>query len=69
MEKINVKINGNEIELKNSSTLSEMLLERNVTGTMFVVEQNMEIVQKEDYSNTKINENDVFEIVGFFGGG
>ena len=69
MNMIKVKINGKDIELKNSSNVAEMLLERNVTGSMFVVEKNMEIVQKENYSQTPIIENDSFEIVGFFGGG
>ena len=66
---IRVKINGNDIELENSSTISEMLEERNVVGKMFVVEKNREIIQKEQYFVTKVKENDVFEIVGFFGGG
>lgn len=68
MVTINVKINGKDIELQNSSTIAEMLQERNVTGTMFVVEKNLEIVPKENYDN-KIAENDSFEIVGFYGGG
>jgi len=66
---IKVKINGNDIELINVSTVSDMLEERNVVGKMFVVEKNKEIIQKEQYSVTKVNENDIFEIVGFFGGG
>lgn len=66
--KIKVRINGKDIELENSSTIAEMLQERNVTGTMFVVEKNLEIVSKDKY-HTDIEENDSFEIVGFFGGG
>lgn len=66
---MNVKINGNDIELLNSSNVAEMLEERNVVGKMFVVEKNMEIIQKDKYSETKVEDDDVFEIVGFFGGG
>lgn len=69
MTKIKVIINGNEIELENSSTISEMLEERNVVGKMFVVEKNREIIQKEQYFETKVADDDVIEIVGFFGGG
>lgn len=69
MSKINVKINGNDIELKTSSTVEQMLQERNVTGTMFVVEKNLEIVSKEKYAETEVKSGDSFEIVGFFGGG
>ena len=67
--KMNVKINGKDIGLENSTTVAQMLEERNVTGTMFVVEKNLQIVPKESYSETSVQENDSFEIVGFFGGG
>ena len=66
---MNVIINGKNITLENSSTIAEMIAERRVSGTMFVVEKNRKIVQKEDYAKTPIQENDSFEIVGFFGGG
>lgn len=67
--KIQVKINGKDIELENASNVEEMLIERSVTGTMFVVEKNLEIVPKENYSTAHVKEGDSFEIVGFFGGG
>lgn len=66
---MNVKINGKDIELQNSSTIAQMLEEREVSGKMFVVEQNLKIIQKEEYQTTQIKENDIIEIVGFFGGG
>lgn len=69
MNKLNVKINGKDIELKNSLTVEQMLSERGVTGKMFVVEKNLEILTKENYATTPIKDNDIFEIVGFFGGG
>lgn len=69
MNKIKVKINGNNIELENSLNVAQMLQERNVTGSMFVVEKNLEIIQKENYAQTEIKSGDCFEIVGFFGGG
>lgn len=68
-KKINVTINGKDIELSNSLTVEQMLTEREVTGTMFVVEKNLLIVPKENYSGTPVAEGDKFEIVGFFGGG
>ena len=69
MEKINIKINGKNIGLENVSTVEEMLKARGVSGTMFVVEKNLEIVPKENYADTLIKEGDSIEIVGFFGGG
>ena len=69
MGKINVKINGNEFEFVNELSISELLKERKVTGTMFVVEKNLQIVQKENYDKTIVKNDDNIEIVGFFGGG
>lgn len=66
---VSVKINGNDIELAASSTVEQMLKERNVTGAMFVVEKNLEIVPKEKYAETEVKAGDCLEIVGFFGGG
>ena len=69
MSKIKIQINGNEIEVERNSTIQEVLEQRNVTGTMFVVEKNLEIISKEQYNKITVNANDSFEIVGFFGGG
>ena len=69
MGKVLIKINGKDIELENSLTVAEMLHEREVTGTMFVVEKNLQIVQKENYQSETVQSGDSFEIVGFFGGG
>lgn len=69
MGKINIKINGDDIELKESLTVAEMLQERNVEGSMFVVEKNLQIIPKENYAKEQIKSGDSFEIVSFFGGG
>jgi thiamine biosynthesis protein ThiS len=67
-KKITVTINGKKIELENISTVQEMLNARKVTGKMFAVERNKTILQKQEY-DVKIQDGDIFEIVGFFGGG
>lgn len=69
MNKIKVTVNGKEKEIQDNSTVKDLLKELEVTGTMFVVEQNLQIVAKEDYATMPVKENDVFELVGFFGGG
>lgn len=69
MSKIQVKINGKEVEIEENSTVQGLLEQRNVTGSMFVVERNLEIIQKDQYRNVMVKEDDSFEIVGFFGGG
>lgn len=64
-----ITVNGKEVELKDSKTISDFIKERNITGKMFAVEKNLEIIQKEDYDKTEIKAGDVIEIVGFVGGG
>jgi len=67
--KIKIKINGNEVEIENNSTVQNLLDIRKVTGTMFVVEKNLEIIPKDQYNQVLVKENDNYEVVGFFGGG
>lgn len=69
MTKIKIEVNGNEVEINENSTVQDFIIERKVTGTMFVIEKNLKIVQKEDYSTEKISKGDKIELVGFFGGG
>lgn len=68
MAKIKIIVNGKEKEVF-ATTIEELVKELEITGTMFVIEQNLNIVQKEDYAMAPLNENDAIEIVGFFGGG
>lgn len=69
MSTINIQVNGNDIEIKENSTIQDFIEERKVTGTMFVIEKNLKIVQKDEYTFEKIEQGDKIEIVGFFGGG
>jgi len=69
MSAIKIKVNGKDVEIKENSTVQEFIEERKVTGSMFVVEKNLIIVQKEEYSSEKIIAGDQIELVGFFGGG
>lgn len=64
-----VKINGVETELPENSTVKDVLSIINIKSGMFVVEKNLEIIDKKDYGTCVINESDSLEIVGFFGGG
>ena len=69
MSKIKIEVNGNKIELEANSTVQDFIAVRGVTGAMFVVEKNLKIILKEDYSSEKIFDGDKIELVGFFGGG
>lgn len=69
MSTIKITANGNDIEIKENSTIQDFIVERNITGSMFIVEKNQQIVQKHLYTEEKIAPGDKIEIVGFFGGG
>ncbi len=69
MSKIKITVNGNSVEIEENSTISDFIKERKVTGKMFAVEKNLEIINKDRYDSEVINEGDSLEIVGFFGGG
>ncbi len=62
-------LNGKEVELKKSKTIADLVSEINVKSQLFAVEKNLEIINKEDYGTSLINEGDEIEIVSFTGGG
>lgn len=69
MNLIKIKLNGQEKEVPQGTTVQNILDEMNIKNTMFVVEKNLEILPKEQYVACKVSDDDNIEIVGFFGGG
>lgn len=69
MSTIKIEVNGQEVEIQENSNIQDFILERKVTGSMFVIEKNLKIIQKDEYSTEKILAGDKIELVGFFGGG
>lgn len=69
MSTIKIEVNGKEVEIQENSTVQDFIIKRKVTGTMFVIEKNLEIVPKEKYPTEKLQQGDKIELVGFFGGG
>jgi len=69
MSYIKIKINGEEKEVATEITVKNLLEEMQLNSPLFVVEKNMQILPKEEYASTKVSDGDVYEIVGFFGGG
>lgn len=69
MKKIKIQVNGNDVEINENSTIKDFIVERNITGTMFVIEKNLKIVQKQNYATEQLANGDKIEIAGFFGGG
>ena len=61
-------VNGKAIEAPDDCTVSELLAELKVDGTV-AVERNGELVRRVDQSSTRLAEADQVEIVHFVGGG
>jgi sulfur carrier protein len=67
---MNIKVNGSMIEMQSSvRTVQDLLAFYEVSKRIIIVEHNSEIIAKEEYAKTAINDGDVFEIVQFVGGG
>jgi len=64
-----VKIDGEEREFDNGLTLSALLESLQIRPGRVVVERNREIVPRDSYDNTAVNDGDTLEIVHFVGGG
>ena len=63
-----VKINGNDFEVSGMN-LQEYLDTTDYNLNRIVVERNLEIVAREKYSETILQDGDTVEIVMFMGGG
>ena len=64
-----MKINGKEIKLENETVLSGILEDQGFNLLKIAVMKNGDIVPKEEYDKTLINDNDSLEVVSFVGGG
>jgi len=64
-----VKINGEEREFDNGLSLTALLQSLQIRPGRVVVERNRDIVGRDSYDATMINDGDTLEIVHFVGGG
>jgi thiamine biosynthesis protein ThiS len=64
-----VYVNGEVKELSGSPSLSELITQLELPATRIAVELNREVVRRNDWSGTMLNEDDRVEIVHFVGGG
>lgn len=62
-------VNGKEMNFEENITIDELLNKLNLSKDKVVVELNLEIISKEEYSTRLINHEDKIEIVSFVGGG
>ena len=63
-----VYLNGEMIETSCAS-LAELITQLELPAARIAVELNREVVRRNDWSGTMLNENDRIEIVHFVGGG
>ena len=68
---MNLKLNGNDKEIdKDSLTVSELLKLENVDmPDMVTVEHNGEILDRDLFDTTNVNDGDALEFLYFMGGG
>lgn len=64
-----MQINGQESYLDAGISVSEMLEALDIEAKKVIIEINLEIIEKDKCSETKLHEDDKVEIITFMGGG
>ena len=64
-----VRINGKEEMVSGKKNIAELISDKNLLPEHVVVEHNMQIISRDRWSATALNEDDNIEIVSFVGGG
>ena len=66
---ISIMINGKPDNVPEGTSLLTLLDNLDIDTGRVAVEHNMEIVNKNDFNDTVLKENDTLEIITFVGGG
>ncbi|PKZ28843.1 thiamine biosynthesis protein ThiS [Campylobacter ureolyticus] len=69
IDKVWVKINAKEVEVKNGTKLLEIIKDFKFDINRIAVEKNGEILSKNLWKDDLLSKNDNYEIVEFVGGG
>jgi thiamine biosynthesis protein ThiS len=69
VKKIEIKINGKVIKIKDNIKLSELLKNLKIPIKKVAIELNQEIIDKTILNKINLKKNDKIEIVHFIGGG
>lgn len=69
IDKVWVKINAKEVEVKNGTKLLEIIKDFKFDINRIAVEKNGEILSKNIWKDDLLSKNDNYEIVEFVGGG
>ncbi|GEA17406.1 MAG: sulfur carrier protein [Moorella sp. (in: firmicutes)] len=64
-----LKVNGEERDVAAGLTVAELLQELGIDGRYMALERNRQVVPRQDYATTVLEEGDELEIIRFVGGG
>ena len=64
-----IRVNGENREIKNGATVTELLGELGLSSGRVAIEKNLAILPRAAWANTLVETGDNFEIVQFVGGG
>jgi thiamine biosynthesis protein ThiS len=66
---VRVQVNGEQQEVRDGLTLSELLAQLRLAPERLAVERNREVVRRARWAETELSDGDQIEIVHFVGGG
>jgi thiamine biosynthesis protein ThiS len=66
---VTIRLNGDPFEISGPMTIETLLAQLDIHPRRVAVEHNLDIIKRERYATTTINEGDTVEIVNFVGGG
>ncbi|MCV6589193.1 MAG: sulfur carrier protein ThiS [Marinobacterium sp.] len=64
-----IEVNGDNIELAEGATLSDLLAQMELTGRRVAIELNLEIIPRSEHPATVLKTGDKVEVVHAIGGG
>ena len=64
-----ITLNGDELELKDSASVEDLIIYLSLTEKRLAVEVNQNIISKSRHSETLLSANDTVEIIHAIGGG
>ena len=68
-ETIDIRVNGKEREVARDHTVRSLIESLELQPELVVVELNREILERDRYGDTPVEEGDTIELVHFVGGG
>jgi thiamine biosynthesis protein ThiS len=66
---VTITLNGERFELDSPTSVAALLAQLDIDPRRVAVEHNLNIIKRQTYSDTLIDEGDTLEIVNFVGGG